>query len=366
MKYFYLSFLIFVLFNQHLHCEKIVHTYLIEIDSALILSNFKNHNYYLDLDRIRTATKEELGDQFDKIKNFDSLIHSFNPIKVRKLLRNLPDTTKFLFSKKGGNLSKLSVEFPQRIYIVEAYDSLSESDFEMLRKNNKNLINIDYSGSNEILQWPPNDPNLFMQNEYADNPYNIDLPRAWRHSHGNSAIKVAILDHGVSYTHPDLGGGIGTGFRVRGGWDYKDNDANPLPVFETNKRVRHGTPIAGIIGALNNNSTGVVGIAGGWETIESGVQLYSFRVSSDNVNSNGDRLIDRSLIPEAIIEIAADPSINDGFGYGCHVINCSFACSPQGVYFDNCNYWDWNTLTGRTTYWAYHTAFWLNATIVAG
>src|SRR5690349_1138556 len=38
---------------------------------------------------------------------------------------------------------------------------------------------------------------------------------------------VAIIDSGIAYDHPALGGGYGAGHRVVGGWDFAENDANP-------------------------------------------------------------------------------------------------------------------------------------------
>ncbi|MCX7014228.1 MAG: S8 family serine peptidase [Candidatus Sumerlaeota bacterium] len=51
---------------------------------------------------------------------------------------------------------------------------------------------------------------------------------------------IAIIDTGVEYTHPALGGGFGPGFRVVGGWDFANNDADPM---DDNG---HGTAVAGI------------------------------------------------------------------------------------------------------------------------
>lgn len=33
-------------------------------------------------------------------------------------------------------------------------------------------------------------------------------------------VKVAIVDTGIDYNHPALGGGFGSGFKVAGGYDY--------------------------------------------------------------------------------------------------------------------------------------------------
>jgi Subtilase family/Bacterial Ig domain len=62
---------------------------------------------------------------------------------------------------------------------------------------------------------------------------------------------VAILDTGIDYNHPDLGGGFGPGHRVVDGYDFINNDANPI---DDNG---HGTHLAGIIGSSNPNSPGI-------------------------------------------------------------------------------------------------------------
>src|SRR3989338_8224801 len=50
-------------------------------------------------------------------------------------------------------------------------------------------------------------------------------------SYGNSLTgfgkRIAILDTGVDYTHPDLGGCLGTGCKVIGGKDFINNDSDP-------------------------------------------------------------------------------------------------------------------------------------------
>jgi minor extracellular serine protease Vpr len=62
-------------------------------------------------------------------------------------------------------------------------------------------------------------------------------------------IKVAVIDTGVDYNHPDLFG-FGQDGKVVGGYDFIENDDSPL---DTNG---HGTEVAGII-AANGNLKGV-------------------------------------------------------------------------------------------------------------
>ncbi len=57
---------------------------------------------------------------------------------------------------------------------------------------------------------------------------------------------VAVIDTGIDYRHPALGGGFGTSnpnFKVIAGYDFVDNDADPLDTFG------HGTQVAGTIAA---------------------------------------------------------------------------------------------------------------------
>jgi PGF-pre-PGF domain-containing protein len=61
---------------------------------------------------------------------------------------------------------------------------------------------------------------------------------------------VCVIDTGVDYTHPDLGGGMGIGFKVLGGYDFVNNDNDPI---DDNG---HGTHVAGTI-AANGNLKGV-------------------------------------------------------------------------------------------------------------
>ncbi|CAM2007711.1 S8 family peptidase [Acanthopleuribacter pedis] len=51
---------------------------------------------------------------------------------------------------------------------------------------------------------------------------------------------IAIIDTGVDYSHPDLGGGFGPEFKVIGGYDFVDNDSDPMDGHW------HGTHVAGI------------------------------------------------------------------------------------------------------------------------
>ncbi|TFG15462.1 hypothetical protein EU537_00145 [Candidatus Thorarchaeota archaeon] len=76
-----------------------------------------------------------------------------------------------------------------------------------------------------------------------------------------AGVKVAILDTGIDYTHPDLDD------VYAGGYDYVDNDADPLD------GNGHGTHCAGIV-AAEDNGEGVIGVA-------PKTSIYSVRVLDD-------------------------------------------------------------------------------------
>lgn len=80
-------------------------------------------------------------------------------------------------------------------------------------------------------------------------------------------IKVGVIDTGVDYDHPDLGGGFGPGYRVAVGYDlvgdaFNADSSSPAYNIETmpdpdpDDGNGHGTHVAGIIGA-NGEVTGV-------------------------------------------------------------------------------------------------------------
>ena len=81
-----------------------------------------------------------------------------------------------------------------------------------------------------------------------------------------AGVKIAILDTGVDYTHPDLAANYG------GGWDFVNNDPDP---FDDNF---HGTHVAGTIAARDDDA-GVVGVA-------PEATIYALKVLDQNGNGS--------------------------------------------------------------------------------
>src|SRR5689334_11458595 len=59
-----------------------------------------------------------------------------------------------------------------------------------------------------------------------------------------AGTSIAILDTGIDYNHPALGGGFGPGHKVVAGYDYADDDADPMDTDG------HGTGVAGLAAGL--------------------------------------------------------------------------------------------------------------------
>ena len=64
-----------------------------------------------------------------------------------------------------------------------------------------------------------------------------------------AGIKVAVMDTGVDYNHPDLGGCFGSGCRVATGWDFVGdayNESDPAaPINPVPTRIRSRTTATG-------------------------------------------------------------------------------------------------------------------------
>jgi subtilisin family serine protease len=81
---------------------------------------------------------------------------------------------------------------------------------------------------------------------------------------------VAVIDSGIAWSHSALGGGLGASYRVVGGWDFTENDADP---YDDGPWGSHGTHVAGIVGA---NADGA-----NYDGVATGVDLIGLRVFDD-------------------------------------------------------------------------------------
>lgn len=121
----------------------------------------------------------------------------------------------------------------------------------------------------------------------------VNVEKAWELTTGDPSIIVAVLDEGVDVTHPDLKASMW----VNEGeiWkSHEDNDGNGYAgdvhgynfvgksgvITVSNKYDSgHGTHVAGVIAATNNNGVGISSIAGG-NASQPGVKIMSCQIFS--------------------------------------------------------------------------------------
>ena len=119
----------------------------------------------------------------------------------------------------------------------------------------RNSPNVEYAEPNAIAyvaapdllygqQWNLNNPNSTAQLDP-----DIDAPQAWGKTRGSKSVKVAILDTGVRADHPDLQ----TKVVSQRDWAYCEG-------CEPTDEHGHGTHVAGIVGAVTDNGTGIAGV----------------------------------------------------------------------------------------------------------
>lgn len=117
-------------------------------------------------------------------------------------------------------------------------------------------------------------------------------------------VSIAIIDTGVDYTHPDLGGCFGSGCKVAGGYDFYNSDSNPMDDHG------HGTHVAGTA-ASNGSLKGVAPDA----------ILYAYKVLGSGGSGSTSKVISG-------VQRATDPN-NDG-NYSDHVDIISMSLGGYG------------------------------------
>ena len=81
----------------------------------------------------------------------------------------------------------------------------------------------------------------------------VNITNVWNTYKGDG-IKLAIVDDGLQWTHPDLT----NHYNAALSWDFNDNDANPYPDVNYDD---HGTACAGVAAGHGSNSVGICGAA---------------------------------------------------------------------------------------------------------
>jgi subtilisin family serine protease len=181
----------------------------------------------------------------------------------------------------------------------------------------------------------PNDP----QATGAQNTYLTDINafNGWDVTTGSASITVAVLDTGVDHLHADLAGKV-----VLGDSFYMDYCTQTVCAEcgcvsqqhaclqrgnkDSTDVESHGTHVAGILGAVTNNSTGIAGI--NWQS-----PILSVRV----LDKHGKGALNCGNKPTCGSESMIGAGIVEATQQGARVINLSLGgdafdvCYPNGV-----------------------------------
>lgn len=185
--------------------------------------------------------------------------------------------------------------------------------FEFSEPNTLILDALDSNDQYFFYQWG------LMNNRLNGGVLGTDIQavEAWDITTGRSNVKIAVIDNGVDLTHPDLQANLLPGYdatgKNTGGGPYYDDD-------------NHGTPVAGIIAAVQNNTIGISGVAPNCKIIP--------------IKAINHRTVDRNLIANAIYWAVQN---------GADIINCSFGgiATPSSPYRNAFNHATTNGRGGR-------------------
>ncbi|MFP4024984.1 MAG: GEVED domain-containing protein [Thiohalospira sp.] len=229
------------------------------------------------------------------IKSIDGLNQKFGAHKYTPLLSGLYEKS----PKSVDNREKhkawgfhlwFNVEVDTKadvIEMVKMYSSLDEVEIAEPVYKKRLISNVAPKEEKTIdtkeSKWTPNDPRYDEQWHYHNTGQeggtvdkDIDLPEAWEIEKGLSSVIVAVIDGGIQTNHPDLAGNMWPEL----GYNFVTNSTNI-------SAEDHGTHVAGTVAGVNNNGTGVSGVAGGSGS-DDGVRLMSCQVFTSNSSGGFD------------------------------------------------------------------------------
>jgi subtilisin family serine protease len=267
-----------------------------------------------------------------------------------------------LYAGMTNNLAKVDQEILDRVWLIEFAPSKSLSS-----------VKADYSSLTEVEEthldhylyadeaYLPNDPGIATNQWYLRNMNigqgDVRAVGAWNQALGDTNIVIAILDSGVDWHHPDLGGShpdkvngaIWTNWAEYYGTDGVDDDSNGKiddvrgydfvnasssqvypgedygpPDNDPMDHGGHGTHVAGCAAAMTNNGIGIAGTAAGCKIMPVrimftntegqgvGYQSYTSQGMIYAAN-NGANIVNLSLGPTtSYLTNAANACINAG------------------------------------------------------
>ncbi len=199
------------------------------------------------------------------------LNNALDELGIKSIKRAFPDAGEFEPRHRQAGLHKC--------YIIEYSDSVAQTRASAELRSVPGVERVE--GQRTIVPAGFNDPSFSSQwglRNISHPDYDINVVPVWNnYTTGDPKVVVAVVDYGIDQTHPDLAGNCSS-------LNYSTIDGSGTVVAG-----RHGTHVAGIVAAVNNNGTGVCGVAGGDAAIgHKGAVLMSCEIFRD-VTENGQK-----------------------------------------------------------------------------
>lgn len=144
-----------------------------------------------------------------------------------------------LIKENGGNVKRIDKVL--RYLLIEVPLGKEQRFMKNVIKSQMiKYVNVDYPSF--TISYTPNDS--YFYNQWGHKK--ISCPAAWDITKGDWSVIVAVIDTGVDYWHPDLNHNMWRDWYGYCGYDFADEDYDPLD-DAMNNRNGHGTHVAGLI-----------------------------------------------------------------------------------------------------------------------
>ncbi len=241
----------------------------------------------------------------------DSYLHS---VGAHRMTRVFPHAGKYeARTRKSGLHLWYDVEFNDEISPLRAARDLEALPgvsiveklyHPVLPKSVSQVVSLRSGSTTRTTSF--NDPILPYQWHYNNEGTSqrsvqgadINLYEAWKIETGKPSVIVAVVDGGVDINHEDLKESMHVNEAELNGTAGVDDDDNGYVddvygynFVDKNGAItphKHGTHVAGTVGARNNNGKGVGGVAGGDGSATSGVRMISCQTFAHSTTGGAD------------------------------------------------------------------------------
>ena len=209
-----------------------------------------------------------------------------------------------LYSKVSKQLALIESEH----IVAKTYLSRKVSDFdrkvekEFTKTFNGLVVEMTENEAEEVRKSPLVEevyPDYEVKALLMDSVPLIGANLAWDLDYTGEGVTIAIIDTGIDYTHPDLGGCLGDNCKVLGGYDFINDDADPM---DDNGHGTHCAATAASSGVLKG--------------VAPDAKLYGYKVLSSSGSGSFSTVL-------AGMERAVDPNQDGNFDDRADVISMS-------------------------------------------